>query len=174
MTDLIPAWVGEELTPVDKLEAHRLGLRHKAVSVFVMSGREVLIQKRAEGKYHSAGLWANSCCTHPHWDEAQHDCAIRRMRQELGITGLYPSHADRLEYRADVGGGLIEHEVVDVFLADAPRDLAVSPAPEEVAEVKWVDLHDLAAEVDRHPHRFSRWLSIYMTGHKDRIFKSLG
>ena len=66
MTVLIPAWVNEALTPVEKLEVHQRGLRHKAVSVFVMRNNETLIQRRALEKYHTPGLWANACCTHPH------------------------------------------------------------------------------------------------------------
>jgi isopentenyl-diphosphate Delta-isomerase len=70
----------------------------------------VLIQQRALGKYHTPGLWANTCCTHPHWGEDL-ACARRRLREELGITGWrWP--AGQVEYRADVGGGLTEHEVV--------------------------------------------------------------
>lgn len=170
MTEMIPAWVGETLTPVDKLDVHRKGLRHKAVSVFVLDGDRVLIQRRAAGKYHSAGLWANSCCTHPHWDEPPEHCALRRLREELGITGLFPAHADRLEYRADVGNGMIEHEVVDIYIAYARPGMTVTPDPAEVSDVRWIDLHDLAAEVQRHPERFSKWLAIYMSGPMDRIF----
>ena len=110
MTELIPAWVDDgTLAPVEKLEVHLRGLRHKAVSVFVLAGGKVLIQQRALGKYHTPGLWANSCCTHPHWGERPGDCATRRLREELGITGLTPDHRDRIEYRAGVGGGLVEH-----------------------------------------------------------------
>ena len=93
---MIPAWVDGKLTPVEKLEVHQRGLRHKAVSVFVMDGPDkVLIQRRALGKYHTPGLWANTCCTHPLWNETAADCAVRRLREELGITGLYPSSGTR-------------------------------------------------------------------------------
>jgi isopentenyl-diphosphate delta-isomerase len=173
MTDMIPAWVEGRLTPVEKLEVHRRGLRHKAVSVFVMSGDKVLIQRRALSKYHTPGLWANTCCTHPLWNEAAIDCAVRRLSEELGITGLYPSFRDQVEYRAGVGGGLIEHEVVDIFIADAPATLKVTPDPGEVAEIRWIDLYDLAAEVQRWPERFTPWLRIYLDEHKDRIFGTL-
>ena len=64
---MIPAWIDGELAPVDKLEAHERGLKHKAVSVFVVRGMDILIQRRAMGKYHTPGLWANTCCTHPDW-----------------------------------------------------------------------------------------------------------
>jgi isopentenyl-diphosphate Delta-isomerase len=173
MSDLIPAWVNGTLTPVDKLEVHRKGLRHKAVSVFVMDGENVLIQRRALSKYHTPGLWANTCCTHPDWDEAPQDCAVRRLREELGITGLYPAFRDQVEYRADVGGGLTEHEVVDIFLAVSERKMKVAPNPDEVMQVEWVGFYDLAAEVARRPQRFTPWLRIYLQEHKDRIFGTL-
>ena len=173
MTEMIPAWVDGRLTPVEKMEVHRFGLRHKAVSVFVMSGDRVLVQRRALGKYHTPGLWANTCCTHPLWDESAVNCAVRRLGEELGITGLYPSFRDQVEYRAAVGNGLTEHEVVDIFIADAPAALKVAPNPEEVAEIRWVDLYDLAAEVQRWPERFTPWLRIYLDEHKDRIFGTL-
>jgi isopentenyl-diphosphate Delta-isomerase len=173
MTDMIPAWVNGILTPVEKLEVHQRGLRHKAVSVFVLSRGRVLIQQRALSKYHTPGLWANTCCTHPDWDEDPAHCARRRLTEELGITGLVPAFRDQVEYRADVGGGLIEHELVDIFVATAPEGLKIDPNPAEVMAVRWVDLHDLAAEVARRPFEFTPWLRIYLADHKDRIFGTL-
>ncbi|WP_103256971.1 isopentenyl-diphosphate delta-isomerase [Tabrizicola aquatica] len=170
MEELIPAWVDGRLTPVGKLEVHQRGLRHKAVSVFVLEGPRVLIQKRAAGKYHTPGLWANTCCTHPRWDEEAATCAVRRLREELGITGLYPAYSGRVEYRAEVGRDLIEHELVDIFVAEAAPGQTVAPNPSEVEEVRWVDLYDLKAEVLRDPDRFTPWLRIYLTEHLDRIF----
>jgi len=171
---MIPAWVYGTLTPVEKLEVHQKGLKHKAVSVFVMNRGRVLIQQRALEKYHTPGLWANTCCTHPLWNEADSDCAVRRLDQELGITGLYPSHRDQIEYRADVGNGLIEHEVVEVFVADAPDDLAFIPNAEEVMATKWVDFYDLSADVARHPANYTPWLKIYLQEHSTAIFGDLG
>lgn len=170
MTIMIPAWVNGQLTPVEKLEAHVKGLRHKAVSVFVVRGREVLLQQRAMGKYHTPGLWANTCCTHPNWDEDPAKCAVRRLNEELGIAGLSLEHRHHLEYRADVGNGLIEHEVVDVFMARAGEHMAMTPNPSEVMNTRWVDYHDLLAEVQRHPNRFTPWLRIYLADYGDVIF----
>ncbi|KIC19965.1 isopentenyl-diphosphate Delta-isomerase [Leisingera sp. ANG-Vp] len=170
MSHMIPAWVNGDLTPVDKLAAHERGLKHKAVSVFVVKGVEILMQRRAMGKYHTPGLWANTCCTHPMWDEQPSACAVRRMQEELGISGLYPEFRHHLEYRADVGNGLVEHEAVDVFLAHVHRPLKVVPNPEEVMETRWVDYHDLLAEVSRHPERFTPWLKIYLHNYADVIF----
>lgn len=170
MTIMIPAWVDGMLTPVEKLEAHQRGLKHKAVSVFVIRGTDVLIQQRAMSKYHTPGLWANTCCTHPDWEEAPQVCAKRRLSEEVGITGLALEHRHHLEYRADVGNGLVEHEVVEVYLGRAPRDLIVAPNPDEVMAVEWIDYHDLIAMVQRHPERFTPWLQIYLADHADTIF----
>lgn len=173
MTDLIPAWVNGTLTPVGKLEVHKRGLRHKAVSVFVLDGTKTLIQQRAMGKYHTPGLWANTCCTHPDWGEDSADCAVRRLREELGITGLAPAFRDQVEYRAEVGRGMVEHELVDIFVALAPDSLRTDPDPSEVMAVRWVDLDDLAAQVARRPFEFTPWLRIYLAEHKHRIFGAL-
>lgn len=171
MAEMVPAWVEGRLAPVEKLEVHQRGLRHMAVSVFVMAGPMVLIQRRAAAKYHTPGLWANTCCTHPRWGEDAAACAVRRLREELGITGLCPAFADQVEYRADVGNGLTEHEVVDIFLAEATPDLPLAPDPAEVWETRWVDLYDLAAEVARRPDQYTPWLRIYLADHMDGIFR---
>ncbi len=173
MTIMIPAWINGTLTPVEKLDAHLRGLRHMAVSVFVLDGDRVLLQRRAAGKYHTPGLWANTCCTHPEWNEDPVVCAVRRLEEELGIIGLLPLHRDRIEYRADVGGGMIEHEVVELFVAQAGPGLAMRPDPDEVSEVRWVGVGDLAAEIERNPDAFTPWLRIYMARHRDSIFRGL-
>lgn len=170
MEIMIPAWVDGTLTPVEKLEVHLKGLRHRAVSVFVLDGDAVLMQQRAMGKYHTPGLWTNTCCTHPHWDEAPLDCAIRRLNEEIGVTGVTPKHRHHLEYRADVGDGLIEHEVVDVYVAEATADLCVTPHLDEVMAVAWMGFGDLLEQVEQTPERFTPWLRIYLRDHAGVIF----
>lgn len=167
--NMIPAWVDGSLTPVEKLAVHQRGLRHLAISVFVMRDDMILLQRRALSKYHTPGLWANTCCTHPHWGEDADVCATRRLSQELGITGLTLTHRGQLEYRADVGAGLIEHEVVEVFTAQAGSDMPLDLNPDEVAEVRWITLPDLDAEITANPQVFTPWLRIYMAEHRDTI-----
>jgi isopentenyl-diphosphate delta-isomerase len=168
--EMIPAWVEGQLIPVEKLAVHQRGLRHKAVSVFVLSPRGILIQQRAMGKYHTPGLWANTCCTHPLWDEPDATCATRRLAEELGITGLSLQPAGGVEYRAEVGGGLVEHEVVALFRADAPADLALDLNPDEVMAARWVGLAELQAEIAAGPEAFTPWLRIYLAEHAGQIF----
>jgi isopentenyl-diphosphate delta-isomerase len=167
---MIAAWVDGDLVAVEKMAAHFQGLRHKAVSVFVTDGDLILIQRRALCKYHTPGLWANSCCTHPHWDETPADCAERRLCQELGVVGLSLTFTDQVEYRADVGGGMTEHEVVDIFLAPADAGLALNPDPKEVMDTRWVKLDRLVAEIKEAPARFTPWLRIYVEQHRAQIF----
>lgn len=170
MSLMIPAWVRGSLVPVEKLEVHQRGLRHKAISVFVMRGTQTLIQRRALEKYHTPGLWANACCTHPFWDEPALACARRRLEEELGITGLHLEHRDQVEYRADVGGGLTEHELVEIYTAEAIAFTTIDPNPAEVMDSAWVELEDLARQTRETPEKFTPWLRIYLAEHMDSIF----
>ncbi|SFR52014.1 isopentenyl-diphosphate delta-isomerase [Yoonia tamlensis] len=166
---MIPAWVGGTLTPVEKLEVHEKGLKHKAVSVFLLQHDRILIQQRALEKYHTPGLWANTCCTHPLWGETDADCAQRRLQEELGIQGVALTYRDTITYRADVGNGLIEHEVVAIFTGVARDDLAFTPNPHEVMATRWISLADLAADMNRAPQNYTPWLHIYLRDHAAKI-----
>lgn len=148
--------------PVEKLAAHRAGLLHDAVSVFVFDGDETLLQRRAAGKYHCAGLWANACCTHPDWGEDAGTSARRRLGEELGVD-LDLTEFALTTYRADVGSGMIEHERVRLYRAEMDRGaLAFNLNPLEVSEVRWVSREALMREAAEAPERFAPWLRIYL------------
>ena len=170
MTIYIPAWQNGTLQPVEKLEVHKLGLRHKAVSVLVFYQGQLLIQQRAMSKYHSPGLWANSCCTHPEWDEDDLTCAHRRLEDELGMQDMTLLPAGELEYRAHVGKDLIEHEVVQTFVALCEHEPSVSPNPDEVMSYRWVDPITLERLIATAPDRYTEWLKIYFREHFDALF----
>ncbi|MBE9635930.1 isopentenyl-diphosphate Delta-isomerase [Salipiger mangrovisoli] len=165
----IPAWINGALVPADKLDVHFKGLRHKAVSVFVMREGRTLLQRRALEKYHTPGLWANACCTHPHWSEDPRDCALRRLDEELGLRGLNPLHRGQVEYRADVGGGMTEHELVDIFVAEAGAGIEPLPNAEEVMDTLWLTLPELRARIAAEPESFTPWLRIYLAEHGELI-----
>ncbi len=152
-----------QLFPIDKLEAHRSGTRHVAISVFVFSGTCVLLQRRASGKYHSPGQWANACCSHPDWGEAVIDCAHRRLAEEMGLA-LTLHSAGVMDYRADVGSGLVENEHVHLFFAECDaKTVNVRPNPDEVSDSRWVDVKALRREIAESPQAFTPWLRIYLT-----------
>ena len=172
MAQMIPAWVDGVLTPVEKLEVHQRGLRHPAISVFLVHDGQVLLQQRALSKYHTPGLWANTCCTHPIWQEPSEACALRRLDEELGITGVTLDLRQTVEYRADVGQGLTEHEVVDIYIAHTSGPVEVTLHPDEVIATRWVPLEHLAQEIAAAPHDFTPWMQIYMAEHATSIFGS--
>jgi isopentenyl-diphosphate delta-isomerase len=162
--DAIPAIRADgALFPIGKLQAHQTGQLHLAVSVFLFCEGEMLMQRRAAGKYHCGGLWANSCCTHPHWGEALADCAQRRIREELGVSPPLTA-AGVLTYRTAVDRGLIEHERVQVFQAEVDKSrMALSPDPNEVMQTRWASPEVLAAEIRAQPQAFAPWFQIYMS-----------
>lgn len=171
---MIPAWIDGALVPVDKREVHLRGLLHPAVSVFVLSGERLLVQRRAPGNHPGAELWSNTCCAHPHWGEAPVDCAVRRMRDELGIDGIYPAFAGQIEFHLAEGrDGTADHELVDVFVAYLPPGVEPAPNPAFVTDLRWIGPYDLAAEVGRYPERFSPWLRAYLPDHLGRIIGAI-
>jgi isopentenyl-diphosphate delta-isomerase type 1 len=152
--DLIDA--DGRIVTLEKITAHREGRRHRAVSVFVFSSRgEVMLQRRADGKYHTAGLWSNTCCTHPRPCEIPADAARRRLREEMGLDcPLEEIYA--FSYSADVGGGLIENEFDHVFWGFC--DAAPTPDPEEAADWQWVPVDALGKALAEFPERYAPWL----------------
>jgi isopentenyl-diphosphate delta-isomerase len=155
-----------------KLDAHRRGLRHRAISALVRNSRhEFLLQRRNPAKYHSGGLWTNACCSHPLPDETAAAAARRRLEQEMGITcDLSPMFV--FHYNLPVPGGLIENEVVHVF--GGQHDGAIKPDPAEVSEWKWMALPALAADLKARPEAYTVWFRQYLDKHGKLIADWLG
>lgn len=160
---VIPAVMEDgRLEPIDKMEAHRTGQLHLAVSVFVHdAGGRLLIQRRAAGKYHCAGQWANTCCTHPHWGESPAVAARRRLDEELGFTTDLTERRT-VDYRAEVGNDLIEHERVTLYTARLESVPPVRPNPAEVDETEWASLPDLLVRLRDEPDTLTPWFRIYL------------
>ncbi len=150
-----------------KLDAHRRGLKHRAISALVRnSAGEFLLQQRAASKYHSAGLWTNACCSHPLPGESPADAARRRLRQEMGIDcALAPMFV--VHYRAEVPGGLTENELVHVF--GGTHDGAVRPDPAEASRVRWMTLPALEDDMRARPDAYTIWFRKYMNENRAAI-----
>lgn len=149
-----------EVGIMEKLEAHRKGVLHRAISVFVFNpAGDLILQQRALHKYHGGGLWTNTCCSHPYPGEAPADAARRRLRQEMGIDAeIKYSHC--FIYQADVGNGLWEHELDHVFTCTFDGMPALNP--EEAMAWRYISMDALRQEVNLRPTEFSAWLRIIL------------
>lgn len=153
-----------------KLEAHVRGLLHRAFSVVLVRdgerGPELLLAKRSMRKYHSGGLWANSCCSHPRAGEGTLDAAYRRVREELGCGAAGLREIAAFAYRAEFDNGLTEHEYDHVLVGRCEGE--PDPDPAEASEVRWATSDALAAELAAEPGTFAAWapmvLSVAMAG----------
>ena len=147
------------LGTAEKLAAHRAGLCHRAFSIFIIRQAvtvEILLQQRAHNKYHSPGLWTNTCCSHPRPDEDIVSAGQRRLSEEMGIvTPLRP--AGKFHYVARFDNGLTENEI-DHVLVGSLTDPVFQVNPDEVQAWRWVSLPDLHAEITRAPDTFTPWL----------------
>ncbi|MEQ1670458.1 MAG: isopentenyl-diphosphate Delta-isomerase [Hyphomicrobium sp.] len=144
----------------EKLDAHRRGALHRAFSIIIWdaAGR-MLLQQRAASKYHSGGLWTNTCCGHPRPGEDVHAAASRRLVEEMGLNcPLTPLGS--ITYRAEFDNGLIEHEIVHVFRG--LHDGAVTPNPDEADGYSWRTLDDVRRDVDAAPNNYSVWFRQYV------------
>lgn len=143
---------------MEKMQAHLEGLLHRAVSVFIFNSQgELLLQRRAMEKYHSPGLWANTCCGHPRPGESCIDAASRRLKEEMGMSATL-REVSSLIYLAPVGGNAYEHEFDHIFTGtsnDTPQ-----PTAGEVCEWKWIDPEDIGADMDANPGQYAIWFQL--------------
>ncbi len=140
----------------EKIKAHEDGDLHRAFSVFIFNSKgQLLLQKRADSKYHSGGLWTNTCCSHPRPGESVIDAAHRKLNQEMGFDcGL--QEAASFIYRVKFENGLSENEYDHVLVGRF--DGEPLPNPEEVGEYAWIGMQDLADELLNNPDKYTYWL----------------
>ena len=148
-----------EIGAGEKLETHVKNQLHRAFSLFIVHDGKMLIQKRALEKYHSGGLWANACCSHPRWGESLEDAVQKRVEEELGV----PQGSCQVEELFSFNyfsqyDGLSEYEIDHVFLSDYCGEMNVDP--DEIMELRWIALEDLQKELETAPQTFSTWFLI--------------
>lgn len=146
-----------------KWKVHQAGLLHRAFSIFLVNRDGLLLlQRRSRLKYHSGGLWANSCCGHPRPGEATLRAARRRLAEELGASAPL-RFGFRARYRTELPNGLTENEIVYVYFGATPAE--ITPNPTEVSAVAQMSLPALQRDIARRPHRYAYWLRYYMKNH---------
>ena len=141
-----------------KLEAHQKGLLHRAFSIFIFNRKyELLLQKRASSKYHSGGLWTNTCCSHPREGEETLDAANRRLIEEMGIeTSLRKVHD--FIYKAELDNNLTEHEFDHVFYGIYNEDPIINK--DEADDFKWIDMDSLNEDIKTNGNNYTIWFKI--------------
>jgi isopentenyl-diphosphate delta-isomerase len=147
----------KEIGSEEKLEAHKTGKLHRAFSIFTFNSKgEMLLHRRARAKYHSGGMWSNTCCSHPRVGEPLKEAVHRRLVEEMGFD-CDLKEAFYFIYRAEVGN-LTEHELDHVFVGE--YDGEVIPDPEEVEDYKWVTIESLREDMQKYPEAYTEWFKI--------------
>jgi len=143
---------------MEKIEAHKKGLLHRAFSVFIFNSKgEMLLQRRALNKYYSGGLWSNTCCSHPFPGEATDAGAVRRLREEMGF-GAGLAKAFDFIYRAAFDNGLTEYEFDHVYTGEYNGSIHANP--DEVCDYCYKNMDDIHHSLQTHPEKFTPWLHI--------------
>jgi isopentenyl-diphosphate delta-isomerase len=147
-----------EIGTLEKLAAHRKGALHRAISVFLYNSKgQMLIQRRAKDKYHSSGLWTNSCCSHPRPGEDSADAAQRRLVEEMGISANL-THVYSFTYKTEFDNGLTENEFDHVYVGVS--DQQPHPNEQEVMEWRYVRTDDVRKEIQEQPGKFTSWFKL--------------
>lgn len=143
-----------------KMQVHRQGTLHRAFSVFIFDSQgRLMLQQRASGKYHSGGLWTNSCCGHPRPEENNLEAAMRRLDEEMGFTCLL-KEVDQILYRVDVSNSLVEHEYNHTFIGMFNHTPVLNP--DEAEGWKWMSVADIYTAVDQTPDQFTPWFKVIL------------
>ncbi|MEH0007364.1 MAG: isopentenyl-diphosphate Delta-isomerase [Flavobacteriales bacterium] len=146
------------LGEMDKWQAHRKGVLHRAFSVFISNDRDqLLLQQRAAGKYHSPLLWTNAACSHQQQGESNIEAGARRLHFEMGLR-VRLTEAFHFIYKASLDRGLTEHEFDYVLVGKTNRDPVINT--DEVNRFRWVSLPDVRAELAEKPQRFTPWFQL--------------
>lgn len=149
---------------MEKLQAHQEGLLHRAFSIFIFNDKnELLLQQRAITKYHSAGLWTNTCCSHPRPNETIKDAANRRLFEEMRMSCDLKIKTNFI-YKTPFENGLTEHELDYVLIGNTNQNPIINK--EEVASYKWLSVSDIKKDIVSNPNHYTSWFKIAL----DKVF----
>ena len=152
---------------MEKLEAHEKGLLHRALSVLIINtNKEILLQRRALGKYHSPGLWTNTCCSHPYPGENPTEAANRRLKEEMGMVADL-EFAFKFQYKCDFDNGLIEHELDHVFIGETDDTPHLNT--DEAMAFKWMSIEELETDMKNNADNYTFWFKWMIEKHRNEF-----
>ena len=155
---------------MEKMEAHHKGVLHRAFSIFIFNtNNQLLLQQRALNKYHSGGLWTNTCCSHPRKNETFLKASHRRLNEEMGMSAPLDK-AFSFIYKEQLDQNLIEHEFDWVFIGKTDAKPTINK--DEVSSYKYVDFDYLLIDVEQNPHLYTVWLKICLKRVAEHIYKT--
>lgn len=148
----------EQIGLMPKMEAHEKAVLHRAFSVFIFNdANELMLQQRALSKYHSPGLWTNTCCSHQRVGESNIEAGMRRLKEEMGFVVDLKESVSFI-YKAPFDNGLTEHEYDHIMLGNYNEEPILNK--EEVADWKWMPLEDIKFDIKLHPELYTEWFKI--------------
>lgn len=157
----------EQIGLMPKLEAHEKGVLHRAFSVFVLNSKnELMLQQRAWHKYHSPGLWTNTCCSHQRDGESNIKAGMRRLQEEMGFT-THLKESVSFIYKAPFDNGLTEHEFDHVLIGYYAHDPVINT--DEVEAWKWMDMEEVRRDIKKQPNLYTEWFKIIFEKFYDHL-----
>jgi isopentenyl-diphosphate delta-isomerase len=157
----------EQIGLMPKLEAHEKALLHRAFSVFIFNNKnELMLQQRALNKYHSPGLWTNTCCSHQRDGESNLEAGKRRLMEEMGFV-VDLKETISFIYKAPFDNGLTEHEYDHVLLGEYNGEPIINKV--EVADWKWMQLEEVKVDIALHPDNYTEWFKVIF----DKFYKHI-
>ncbi|HOP04821.1 MAG TPA: isopentenyl-diphosphate Delta-isomerase [Tenuifilaceae bacterium] len=150
-----------------KSEVHSKGVLHRAFSIFIFNSKgELMLQQRSHGKYHSPGLWTNTCCSHLPETLSMKEIVHHRLTEEMGFdTEL--KYVGKFHYQVNFDNGLTENEIDHIYVGFYEKN--PSPNPKEVEAFRWINISSLLAEIEEQPQNFTYWLKYILHNHSDLL-----
>jgi isopentenyl-diphosphate delta-isomerase len=159
-----------QIGTMEKIEAHEKARLHRAFSVFIYNSKnELMLQQRALTKYHTPGLWTNTCCSHQKLEESNIEAGKRRLQEEMGFSTELKETISFI-YKAPFENGLTEHEFDYILVGEYQDD--PQPNPDEVHNWKWMNLDDIENDMNKNPNLYTEWFKIIFEKHKSEMVKS--
>lgn len=160
----------EEIGTMEKLQAHKTGALHRAFSILIFNDKgEIMLQKRADDKYHSGGLWTNTCCSHPLPGESVQNAARRRLMEEMGID-LEPRFMYKFIYKAELDSGLIEHECDYVFVGEYNHEPILNG--NEASDWRFSSVPSIKEDVVKNPDNYTVWFKMILDNLDKYIYQT--